>query len=74
MSMANDISSYPITGVVTPSDPDRRGQDGYSPRRQKPQHPPASRPVHTPAVDLPDDTTIEPLAPPHIGTRIDVRV
>lgn len=72
--MANDISSYPITGVITPSDPDQRGRDGYQPRRQKPQHAAAPRPARNAGDDLADDTTVEPLTPPHIGTRIDVRV
>ena len=71
--MANDISSYPITGVVTPNDPDNRGRDEYQPRRQKPHHAAAPRPAHNSGDDLTDDTT-EPLTPPHIGTRIDVRV
>lgn len=72
--MASDISSYPITGVVTPNDPDHRGRDGYQPRRHKPQHAPAPHPTHNSDDDLADGTAIDPFGPPHIGTRIDVRV
>lgn len=72
--MASDISSYPITGVITPSDPDPRDRDGYQPRRQKPRHPAAPRPARTSGDDPADGTAIEPFDPPHIGTRIDVRV
>ena len=71
--MSGDFTSYPITGVVTPSDPDRRGRDGYPPRRHRQPHPPHPHPRPQPA-ESHDPLADEPMAPPHIGTRINVRV
>ena len=68
--MAGDISSCHITPIVTPSEPDRRGRDTYQPRRQKPAAPVAKQlEPEEPLPGLPD-----PIVPPHIGTRINVRV
>ena len=69
--MAGDISSYPITGIVTPSDPDRHGREGYQPRRHKPASPPPP-PNSEPEAPLPGMP--DPVTPSHIGTRINVRV
>jgi hypothetical protein len=68
--MTGEILPCQTPAIVDRNDPDHRGRDGQSPRRQRQNphpHPPA--PAGTRTLEPPD-----PANPPHIGTRIDVRV
>jgi hypothetical protein len=68
--MTGEILPCQTPAIVDRNDPDHRGRDGQPPRRQRQHHPPQPHaPTDTRALDLPD-----PANPPHIGTRINVRV
>lgn len=66
--MTGEISPCQTPAVVNPNDPDHRGRDERPPRR-RPAPPATRRAIDVLAVDAPDAVN-----PPHIGTRINVRV
>jgi len=67
--MTGEISPCQTPAVVNPNDPDHRGRDDRPPRRPRPAHPARPREDDALLFDVPD-----PANPPHIGTRINVRV
>lgn len=70
--MTGEILPCQTPAIVDRNDPDHRGRDGQNPRRQRQaphQHPQPHAQADPLVRDVPD-----PANPPHIGTRINVRV